>query len=337
MDRLKGAGGGLVKALGDRALGGVENKVSDLTDRFDSVAGGGPFKKAVENKVEGKSPVTGALKGMASEVKDKIPGLGGGGSKKGGGDATKSTNIIESIDVGVPIEVAYNQWTEFGSFPSFMKKVENVEAAEENKLKFKAQIVWSHRTWEATILEQVPDERIVWRSQGEKGHVDGAVTFHELGPSLTRILLVLEYYPQGLFEKTGNIWRAQGRRARAELKHFRRHVMTRTILEADEHEGWRGTIHDGEVEISHEDALEQEQQERDEDQYDEPEDEFDEEGDEDEQSDEEPDDEYDEPEDEYDEADEDEEGDEGEEPEDEYDEEEQDDEYEDERSHRRAS
>jgi hypothetical protein len=164
----------------------------------------------------------------------------------------------------VPLSVAYNQWTEFGAFPSFMKKVENVEAEEDNKLTFKAQIFLSHRTWEATVLEQIPDERIVWRSKGEKGHVDGAVTFHELAPNLTRILVVLEYYPQGLFEKTGNLWRAQGRRARAELRHFRRHVMTRTILEPDEVEGWRGVIEDGEVVETHEEHVESEQQEQDE-------------------------------------------------------------------------
>jgi hypothetical protein len=167
---------------------------------------------------------------------------------------------VESIDVGVPIRVAYNQWTQFGEFPSFMKKVENVETAEENKLNWKAQVFLSHRSWEATIQKQVPDECIVWRSKGAKGHVDGAVTFHELGPNLTRILLVLEYYPQGFFERTGNIWRAAGRRARLEFKHFRRHVMTRTILNPDEVEGWRGRIEDGEVVQTHEDALAEDQQ-----------------------------------------------------------------------------
>ena len=284
MDKLKDAGSDFLQALGDKALGSISDRVGGLTDKLEDIAGGGPIGKAVakggEESATGGSAVGGALKGAMSGIKDKVTGGGGGGGGKGG-KATKATNIIESIDVGVPVSVAYNQWTEFGGFPSFMKKVESVEAEEDNKLEWKAQIWWSHRTWEATILEQVPDEKIVWRSKGDKGHVDGAVTFHEIGPNLTRILVVLEYYPQGFFEKTANIWEAQGRRARAELRHFRRHVMTRTILEPDEVEGWRGVIEDGEVVESHEDVVEEEQAAADEeesegepeDDYEEPEDE----------------------------------------------------------------
>ena len=326
--RLKSAGEELFKTLGDRAVSVAGDRVSGLTDKLEGVASGSaPVKSLISSgkaAAEGESPVKGAMKGAASsvkdKVKDKIPGLGGKGKSSGSPKATKATNIIEQVDVGVPIKVAYNQWTEFGGFPTFMKKVENVEAADENKLKWKAQIVWSHRQWEATILEQVPEERIVWRSQGQKGHVDGAVTFHELGPNLTRIIVVLEYYPQGLFEKTGNIWRAQGRRARVELKHFQRHVMTRTILDPDKLEGWRGTIEDGEVVKSHEDALQEEQEQDEQDQQDEgqeddgPEDEADEDsGDEPEDEADEPEDEADEPEDEADEES-------GDEPEDEADE-----------------
>jgi len=263
-DLLKDAGQQALRALGGRITSSIGDKVGSLTDHLDSVSDGGPLTKAVakgaEAKAKGDSPVAGGLKGAMSGIKDKI--TGGGGKGGGGSKPTKSTNIVETIDVGVPVRVAYNQWTEFGEFPSFMKKVENVEAPEDNKLVWKAQIFLSHRTWEATITEQGPDEKIVWRSKGQKGHVDGAVTFHEIEPNLTRILLVLEYYPQGLFEKTGNIWEAQGRRARAELRHFRRHVMTRSILHPDEIEGWRGTIEDGEVVESHEEALEREEQEQ---------------------------------------------------------------------------
>ncbi|MGZ8839799.1 MAG: SRPBCC family protein [Candidatus Aminicenantales bacterium] len=311
MDKLKEVSQDLMKALGDKAMGTISDKVGGLTDKFEGIADGIPGGKAIKEggkaAAEGDSPVMGALKGAASSVKDKVTGGGGGGG--GGGKATKSTNIIETIDVGVPVTVAYNQWTEFGAFPSFMKKVKSVEAVEDNKITFKAKIFWSQRTWESTIIEQVPDERIVWKSKGEKGHVDGAVTFHEIGPNLTRILVVLEYYPKGLFEKTGNIWEAQGRRARAELRHFRRHVMTRTILNPDEVEGWRGVIEDGEVVQSHDEVVEEEEQEQQE-----------QEESEGEESDEGAEDEYDEPE--GDEADEESE----EEPEDEYDDEEAEDE-----------
>ncbi|HET7388842.1 MAG TPA: SRPBCC family protein [Nocardioidaceae bacterium] len=263
MDKLKGAGQDVLKSLGERALHSVTDRVQDMTDRFEDIADGGPIGKAVkkggEAAAKGDSPVGGAVKGALSGVKDKITG-GGGGSKSP--KATKAMNILEQIDVGVPVRVAYNQWTSFEQFPSFMKKVENVEeeSDDEPKQNWKAQVLWSHRQWEATITEQIPDERIVWTSTGEKGHVDGSVSFHEIGPSLTRILLVLEYYPQGFMERTGNIWRAAGRRARLEFKHFARHVMTRTILDPDEVEGWRGTIRDGEIVQTHEEALEEEQQ-----------------------------------------------------------------------------
>src|SRR6476620_9802676 len=264
MDKLKHVSSDLMKAVGDKAMQTASERVGGMTDRLEGIANGGPISKAatkgLEAKAKGDSPVAGAVKGLASGIKDKVTGGGGKGSKSP--KATKATNIIESIDVGVPVRVAYNQWTEFGAFPSFMKKVEKVEAQDDNKLAWKAQIVWSHRTWEASILEQIPDERIVWKSKGEKGHVDGAVTFHELGPNLTRILIVLEYYPQGLFERTGNIWRAQGRRVRLELKHFRRHVMTRTILNPDEVEGWRGIIEDGEVVKTQDEVVEEEERER---------------------------------------------------------------------------
>jgi hypothetical protein len=128
-----------------------------------------------------------------------------------------------------------------------MKKVEDVEQKDDVTLEWKAQIFWSHRSWTASIVDQVPNERIVWTSKGDKGHVDGAVTFHELTPDLTRMLVNLEYYPQGLFERTGNLWRAPGRRVRLELKHFRRHLTNEVLMHQDDVEGWRGEIHEGEV------------------------------------------------------------------------------------------
>ena len=257
MERLKAEAQGLIGALGDRAVSSVRGKVQGATGRMtDYVEGGaGPGLMAAvtgaKKTAEGKGPVRSALGAGLAGAKEKVKGLFGKGGGGKGGKKLKVTNIVESIDVGAPVTLVYNQWTEFSDFPSFMKKVENVEQPEEVKTNWKAQVFWSHRTWEATIQEQVPDDKIIWRSKGEKGHVDGAVTFHELAPNLTRILLVMEYHPQGLFERTGNIWRAQGRRARLELKHFRRHLMSEVLLDPDEVEGWRGVIHDGEVVEDH--------------------------------------------------------------------------------------
>jgi len=264
MDRLKSEARGLVGALGDRALSSVKEKLGDATGRLtDYVEGGaGPGLMAAvtgaKGMAEGKGPVRSMLGAGMKAVTEK---LRGGGKSSGGKGKLKVINIIESIDVGVPIRLAYNQWTQFADFPSFTKKVEDVQqAGEDQKLNWRAQIFLSHRDWEATILEQVPDDKIIWRSKGSKGHVDGAVTFHELAPNMTRILLVLEYHPQGFFEQTANVWRAQGRRARLEFKHFRRHVMSHTLLHPEDIEGWRGVIHDGEVVKDHETALKEEQQ-----------------------------------------------------------------------------
>jgi uncharacterized membrane protein len=187
------------------------------------------------------------LKGVSS-IKDKVSeAVDGDKGDKSKDKKLKFTNIVEELDLPVPRAVAYQAWTQFEEFPTFMKKVENVEQQEDQTVEWKAQIFWSHRSWTAEIVDQVPNERIVWRSKGEKGHVDGAVTFHELTPDLTRMLINLEYYPQGLFERTGNLWRAQGRRVRLELKFFRRYITSEVLLRQDEVEGWPGEIHDGEV------------------------------------------------------------------------------------------
>jgi hypothetical protein len=270
--QLRGELQDLLGELAELGIVAARDTIGSATERLTGYVqqGGGPGLMAAvtgaKSLSEGKSPARSMLSAGWAGLKQKLGG-GGKGGKGGRGKGLKVTNIVESIDVGVPVRMAYNQWTQFADFPSFMKKVEDVNQEEDNKLSWKAQVFWSHRSWESTIIKQIPDERIVWRSEGAKGHVDGAVSFHEIGPNLTRILLVLEYHPQGFFEGTGNLWRAQGRRARLELKHFRRHVMTQTVLRPDELEGWRGVIEDGEVVQDHESRLREEQgEEQDEDQ-----------------------------------------------------------------------
>jgi Polyketide cyclase / dehydrase and lipid transport len=277
-DALKEAGQQLLSLLVQRATEAAAQRVSGLADRLTDVTeSGGDFRAALNGKARENGRAEnrddeegdegdegdekpGGLKGVFSSLKDKMKNaFGGGGGGSGGSKKLKMTNIIESLDVGLPLRTTYDTWTQFADFPSFMKKVESVNQESDEKTNWKAKVFWSRRTWQATIIEQVPDSHIIWRSTGAKGHVDGAVSFTELGPNLTRVLLVLEYWPKGLFERTGNLWRAQGRRARLEFKHFRRHAMTNVLLRQEEIEGWRGEIRDSEVVKTHEEALEEEQ------------------------------------------------------------------------------
>ena len=249
----------VLSSVGDKVTGKVNEFSQGLLEKVGGEDAGPGVKAAVAGLTaltEGKSPMRAALSAGATGLKEKVKKFFGAGK----GKKAKMTNIVETIDVGVPLRVAYNQWTQYEDFPSFMKKVEHVERPEDEKSNWKAQVFWSHRAWEATTLEQVPDSHIIWRAKGAKGYVDGAVSFSELAPNLTRICLVMEYHPQGLFEGTGNLWRAQGRRARLEFKHFRRHAMVHALLKVDEIEGWRGEIREGEVVKTHEEAIEEERE-----------------------------------------------------------------------------
>ncbi|WP_319459985.1 SRPBCC family protein [Micromonospora sp. RTP1Z1] len=269
-EQLGGELRNLATAVGERAVQVVTERLTGASGRLSDYAksGGGPGLIAAatgaQKLAEGHSPMKAMFHaGLAGGKEKLMSAFGGGGGKGGKGKKKlKVTNIVETIEVGVPVRVAFNQWTTFGDFPSFMKKVEQADKESDEKMTWKAQVFWSHRSWESTIVRQLPDRLIHWRSKGKKGSVDGTVSFHEVGPNLTRILVVLEYHPQGLFEHTGNMWRAQGRRVRLELKHFVRQVMTQTVLDPDSVEGWRGEIEDSQVVKDHETALREEQEQR---------------------------------------------------------------------------
>ncbi|MGW0177773.1 SRPBCC family protein [Nocardia sp. NPDC003345] len=271
-DQLRQSLQALGATLAGRAVSGVSDRVSGTADRLNKVAegGGGTLLSAVtgaEKLAEGKSPLSAVMSAGASKIgrgiKEKFQGakeaLTGGKGKGSGGKKLKLTNIVEQLDVGVPIDLAYDQWTQFADFPKFMKKLETVDQVSDEKLDWSGKVFWSKRSWQSTIVEQVPFERIVWRSKGEKGFIDGAVTFHELTPDLTRIIVILEYHPGGFFEKTANLWRATGRRVRLELKHFQRHLMTEGVLHAEDIVGWHGEIRDNEVVVDDETARRDEQ------------------------------------------------------------------------------
>ncbi|MGW5663755.1 SRPBCC family protein [Streptomyces sp. NPDC003758] len=198
--------------------------------------------------------------GILSQAKDTLLGkakeaAGVGGKKPGG--PQRGLTIIEDVEVGVPVREAYNQWTQFPDFEKFAKGVEDVRQDDETTTHWQAKIAKSRRQWRGVVTEQVPDERIAWTTEGPKGTNKGVVTFHPLGDNLTKVLLVLQYYPKGLFEKTGSLWRAQGRRVRLDLKLYRSFVMTRGEATG----AWRGEIRDGEVVRSSEEVEREEEEE----------------------------------------------------------------------------
>ncbi|WP_030411260.1 SRPBCC family protein [Streptomyces sp. NRRL S-1448] len=262
LDRVREEFGNLVTAWVGSLAERAGDKLTDMTDRLTDVAehGGSLGKEIGMGLLGGKSPAKAVLSGTAKSVKDSLVGKAkeafGGGKKRSSGDR-KVTNIIEVLDVGVPVRTAYDHWTQYEKFSRFTKGVRNVSPHDETSSDWKAKVGPSTRGWKATVQEQIPDDRIVWTSEGSKGSTRGAVSFHELAPNLTRIVLVVEYYASGFFEKTGNIWRAQGRRLRLDFKHFQRYV----TLTNEEPEGWRGEIRDGEVVRSHEEAVEEEESE----------------------------------------------------------------------------
>jgi len=247
MSRLGEAARDYAKARGNDAVKRVGDKLTGVTDRMNDTAEGGGFKAtaagtAVQKVVQGDSPVKAALSGVGAGIKEKVSGLLG--RKKSGGSGNKKfMTIVEDVTVGVPVSVAYDQWTQFQEFASFMKGVDSVDQTDEVSSNWRVKVAKSRRNWKATVTEQIPDRKIAWSTEGAKGTSKGVVTFHPLADDLTQILLVMEYYPQGLFEKTGNIWRAPGRRARLDLKHFRRFIMMRGEATGS----WRGEIRDGQV------------------------------------------------------------------------------------------
>jgi uncharacterized membrane protein len=264
-DRLRTELRDLAAAEAQRLLMTLGRRLGEATVKLNDVAEGrgtGLAESALtlgrKMVQEGKGPVRGIVETGAGKLKDSVLGaFGGRGGRKGkGGSALKSTVVLEYVDVGVPARDAYNQWTKYPDFSGFTKGVQNVTVTEDAESDWKMRVFWSNRSWRARTTEQVPDHRIVWSAEGAKATAKGVVTFHPLAEDLTRVLLLIEYYPRGLFEKTANLWRAQGRRARLDLKHYARHV----TLQGEVDDGWRGEIRDGEVVRSHEDAVAEEEE-----------------------------------------------------------------------------
>ncbi len=147
------------------------------------------------------------------------------------------STIEQSVDVEVPVRTAYNQWTQFEEFPRFMEGVEKVEQLSDTKLHWVAKIAGATREWDAEITEQLPDDRIAWKATSGSQN-DGVVTFHRLGDGQTRIMLQLDFDPDGFVEKAGDALGILKRRTHGDLNRFKEFIET----EGRETGAWRGEV-----------------------------------------------------------------------------------------------
>jgi uncharacterized membrane protein len=147
------------------------------------------------------------------------------------------STVEKSIDVDVPVSTAYNQWTQFESFPEFMEGVDRIDQLTDTSTHWVTSIGGVTRQFDAEITEQHPDERVAWRSVEGARHA-GVVTFHRLGPDRTRIMLQLDYEPEGLVENVGDKLGIVGRRAEGDLERFKKFIESRGA----ESGAWRGEV-----------------------------------------------------------------------------------------------
>lgn len=134
------------------------------------------------------------------------------------------SQVIETVDVDVPVRTAYDQWTQFESFPEFMSGVESVTQTSDTTTHWVTSIAGVKREFDADITEQHPDERVAWNSTGGEVSHAGVVTFHRLSDTTTRVTIQLDWDPQGLLEKVGAAVGVDDRQIKADAKRFKEFI-----------------------------------------------------------------------------------------------------------------
>jgi uncharacterized membrane protein len=146
-------------------------------------------------------------------------------------------SIEESIELDVPVSKAYNQWTQFESFPRFMEGVERVEQRDDKHLHWVAEVGGEKQEWDAEITEQHPEHRVAWKALDQDGP-NGVVTFHKLDEGRTKLMVQMDYEPEGLKESVGSAVGIDSRRVKGDLESFKEFIEGR----AHETGAWRGNI-----------------------------------------------------------------------------------------------
>jgi uncharacterized membrane protein len=148
------------------------------------------------------------------------------------------SQVIETIDVDVPVSIAYNQWTQFESFPHFLSFVESIEQIGDTLTHWKVRIAGVEREFDAEITEQLPDERVAWKSLGGEVQHAGVVTFHRLSDASSRVAVQLDWEAQSIVEKAGALLGIDSASVKSDLKHFKEFIEGH----GSETGAWRGTV-----------------------------------------------------------------------------------------------
>ncbi|CAI8924605.1 SRPBCC family protein [Methylocaldum szegediense] len=146
--------------------------------------------------------------------------------------------LHKSIEVNVPVKVAYNQWTQFEDFPNFMENLVEVRQIDDSHVHWHAEIAGKHKEWDTEIVEQIPDQRIAWRSMAGSEN-QGVVTFEPIATDRTRVSVDIEYQPETAMEKVGAMLGMVSSNVEKDLQNFR------DFIESRGHEtgAWRGELH----------------------------------------------------------------------------------------------
>jgi uncharacterized membrane protein len=145
--------------------------------------------------------------------------------------------IEQAIEVHVPLTTAYNQWTQFQEFPQFMEGVEEVRQIDDTHLHWVAEFGGQRHEWDAVVTEQKPDERVAWRNTDGKDNA-GVVTFHRIDDDETRVMVQMDFVPEGVIEKLGAAIGSPDRRVKGDLERFKAMIESR----GSETGAWRGEI-----------------------------------------------------------------------------------------------
>jgi uncharacterized membrane protein len=233
-DKASSNGGGMLSSLLSKEIVIPALATAGTVVAYAAKKGMSEAKEKTEDEAEnvGSRAAQGAKKGLAG-------GLGGMASKAfggGGGGSAKKTRrlpIQRYTDIAAPVETVYERWTDFEEFPSFMHRVLNVER-EDDVVKWDEKIWFSKRHWEGEITERRKNEKIAWKTTSGMAHA-GVVTFHRLEKNLTRVMITMDFVPQGMIEKMASGMRFVKRAVEADLARFKAYVEMSETKELEYH------------------------------------------------------------------------------------------------------